>query len=174
MSQSRTIVYFDKTGPENTKELAGIVAARVAAGGIDAVAVATGSGETARVLARALPAGTRLYAVNYQPPKNGPDPEIRKEAEGLGVVFMPPKPVVRYLKDVQGQSPDSFRRLGQGMKVAFEIVMQATEVGHLKKGEKVIGVGGSSRGADVAVVAVAAGPDEITDLWISEILAKPL
>jgi hypothetical protein len=172
MSTTRSITYFERTGPENTEELARIVASRVSEGGIDAVAVATGTGATALAVAKAVAKGTRIYGVNYQPPKNQPDEDIRKEAEGLGVVFMPPTPIVRYLKDVEGQSPDSFRRLGQGMKVAFEIIMQATEVGHLQAGERVIGVGGSSRGADVAVVAIAAAA--VSDLWISEILAKPI
>jgi hypothetical protein len=64
--------------------------------------------------------------------------------------------------------------LGQGMKVAVEVVMQAVEVGHIRSGAKVIGIGGSSRGSDVAIVARAAGPEELSRFWVSEILAKPL
>ena len=64
--------------------------------------------------------------------------------------------------------------LDQGMKVAVEVVMQAVEVGFIEKGDRVIGIGGTSRGSDVAIVARAAGPDNFSDMWVSEILAKPL
>ena len=129
-------------------------------------------------MAQSVPRDTRVYAVNFQSATwdrhTQPDREIQKEAEKLGVVFMPEKPVALYLKEVEGHSPDSLRLLGQGMKVAVEGVMQAVEVGHIQTGSKVIGVGGSSRGADVAVVAIAAGPDELKKMWVSEILAKVL
>ena len=87
---------------------------------------------------------------------------------------MPDKPVAKYLKDIDGHSPDTLRCFGQGMKVAVEVIMQAVEVGHIQSGETVIGVGGSSKGSDVAIVARAAGPGNLSEMWISEILAKPL
>ena len=174
MSKERKIIYFEKTGSANTVELAGIVANRVEEGDIDAIAVATGTGGTALAIVEAVPKGTRVYAVNFQSASKKPDAEIRAKAEARGAVFMPTEPVAKYLKDVEGHSPDSLRRLGQGMKVSCEVVMQATEVGHLKKGERVIGIGGTSRGADVAIVALAAGPAALSDLWVSEVLAKPL
>jgi hypothetical protein len=173
-----SITYFKSTGERNTEELSRIVGERVQRGDIEAVAVATTSGRSALVIAQALPKGTRVYGVNFQSAHwdvhAKPDPEIRKKAENLGVVFMPDKPVVTYMKDIPGHSPDSFRRLGQGMKVAVEVVMQAVEVGHIRSGAKVIGIGGSSRGSDVAIVARAAGPEELSRFWVSEILAKPL
>jgi uncharacterized protein len=165
-------VYFANRGKENTDEIARIVTERLAEGDVTAVVVATTSGYSALTIGRAVPEGTRVYGVNFQ---NGDklDKEIRQEAEKSGVKFMPDKPVARYIRDVEGHSPDSLRCLGQGMKVSVEVIMQAVEVGHVKPGERVIGVGGSSRGADVAIVAVAQGPDNLSGLWVSEILAKP-
>jgi hypothetical protein len=173
-----SITYFRTPGQQNTEELTKVVAERIKRGGIDAVAVATTSGRSAFTVARAMPEGTRVYAVNFQAgyagPSRQPDPKVRQEAEELGVVFMPEEPVARYLKDISGHIPDTLRRFGQGMKVAVEVIMQAVEVGHISSGATAIGIGGSSRGSDVAIVAKAAGPDEFSRFWISEILAKPL
>ena len=174
--EKRTVTYFKQRGKENTEEVCRIVAERLSEGDIQAVAVATSTGFTALKMAEAVPIGTRVYAVNFQSSYwdkyTKPDEELQRKAEKLGVVFMPEKPVAKYLREVAGHSPDSLRLLGQGMKVAVEVVMQAVEVGHIHTGSKAIGVGGSSRGADVAIVAKAAGPDELNKLSVSEILAK--
>ena len=176
-SRERKVVYFPGKGPVNTEDVARIVAARLEAGDIEAVVAATSTGATALSLAQALPKGTRVYAVNFQAALWGkhtrPDTDIQAQAEELGVVFMPEKPVAKYLKEIDGHSPDSLRLLGQGVKVAVEVVMQAVEVGHIRTGARVIGVGGSDRGADVALVCLAAGSSELSKLWVSEILAKP-
>ena len=173
-----SITYFKKPGKQNTRELARIVDERLQKGDIEAVVVATTSGRSALEIAEATPEGIKVFAVNFQQAHWGkhdrPDPELRKKAEELGVVFMPDKPEVKYLKHIPGHSPDSLRRLGQGVKVAIEVVMQAAEVGHIATGAKVIGIGGTSRGSDVAIVARAAGPDELSRFWVSEVLAKPI
>lgn len=170
------IHYFKERGKGNTEEVCRIVAERLTAGDIAAVVVATTSGFSALKMAETVQKGTRIYAVNFQPSywdrHAKPDEELRRQAEELGVVFMPEKPRAKYLREIDGHSPESLRLLGQGMKVAVEVVMQAVEVGHIQAGTKVIGVGGSSRGADVAIVAFAAGADELNKLWVSEILAK--
>ena len=173
----RKITYFHATGSGNTKDIARIVAERAADGDIEAVIVASSTGNTALEVARAVSRATKVFAVNFQPAywdrHTRPDPETKKKAEALGAVFMPDSPTAKYLKDIPGHSADSLRLLGQGMKVAVEVIMQAVEIGHLSKGAMVIGTGGSSRGADVAIVARAAGPDDLSRFWISEILAKP-
>jgi hypothetical protein len=171
-------VYFKQKGKQNTEEVLGTVTQRLKRGDIEAVVAATSTGQTALQAARALPKGTRLIAANFQSAHWDkyvrPDPEIQREAEELGAVFMPETPVARYLDDVPGQAPGSFRRLGEGVKVAVEVVMQAVEVGLIPSGAKVIGIGGTSKGADVALVIRSAGPDEMSRLWVSEILAKPI
>jgi hypothetical protein len=174
----RSITYFSKPGPQNSEALAGLAAERAREGDIEAIVVATTSGRTALTVAGAVEPGTPVFAVNFQPPQwqkhAAPDPETRARAEALGVRFMPEEPVVRYLKEIPGHSPDSLRRLGQGVKVAVEAVMQAVEAGRISAGAKVIGMGGTSRGCDVALVVTAAGPDALNSLWVSEIIAKPL
>jgi hypothetical protein len=41
---------------------------------------------------------------------------------------------------------------GQGLKVAMEVGLMATNVGVLQRGERIISVGGTATGADTAVV----------------------
>ena len=175
-SSQCVVTYFDTRGKENTEAVCRIVSERLTEGDIEAVVVATSTGFSALKMAQTVPRGTRIYAVNFQKAywdkHTRPEEQLQLEAEKLGVVFMPEKPVAKYLREVPGHSPDSLRLLGQGMKVAVEVVMQAVEVGHIRTGDKVIGVGGSSRGADVAIVAIAAGPAEMKQFWVSEILTK--
>ena len=70
--------------------------------------------------------------------------------------------------------------LGQGLKVAVEVILIAVDEGVVKPRQEVIGVGGTERGADTAIVAKAAssrdmlGPDFRKRLEIREILAMPL
>ena len=172
----KTIAYFSEKGKGNTEDVMRIVSERLREGGIEAVVVATTSGATALKAAQILPQGTRIIGVSFQPaywkqharPKRG----IRRKAEELGVTFMPEEPTARYLKDISAHVPDTLRRMGQGMKVAVEVSMQAVEVGLIAPGARVISCGGSSKGADAAIVVQAAS--ELSGVWISEILAKPL
>ena len=169
----KTISYFDAKGTANTKDLAGIVVDRLKGGDITAVAVATTSGGTALAFAEAVSGSVPVFGLNFQN-SDKLHPDIKQKAEAAGAVFMPDEPVAKYIKEIAGHSPDSLRCFGQGMKVAVEVIMQAVEVGHIASGDKVIGIGGTSRGADVAIVARAAGGDNLSGLWVSEILAKPL
>jgi uncharacterized protein len=66
------------------------------------------------------------------------------------------------------------RTFCQGMKVVHEILLMATNGGCVADGEKVIVVTGTGRGADTAVVAIAAPSTRLYDLHITEIICKPL
>jgi hypothetical protein len=50
----------------------------------------------------------------------------------------------------------------------------AADGGHVARGEEVIVVSGTGRGADTAVVAIASTSNKVHDLHITEILCKPL
>ena len=174
----KSITYFTAKGRQNTDALMEVVAERLKEGGIEAVVVATTSGRSALRAAEMLPRGTRIIGAHFQAaywdeyPK--PDEATQKKAEALGVKFMPKEPTAKYLKDISESVPNTLRRLGQGMKVAVEVAMQAVEVGHVAKGAKVISIGGTGKGSDVAIVVEAAGSADFSRLWVSEILAKPL
>ena len=66
------------------------------------------------------------------------------------------------------------RTICQGMKVCVETVLMATDGGHVSRGEEVIAVAGTARGADTAVVAIASTSTRLHELHITEILCKPL
>jgi hypothetical protein len=145
---------------------------RIKEGDVRAVVVATTSGASALAVAEAMPKGVSVYGISHQP-TDRVDPEIKEKAQALGAVFLPDEPAVMYLKDIDGHVPDAFRRLGQGMKVAIEVAMQAVETGFIDPGTGVISLGGSSKGIDTAIVIKASGPQSFSDVWVSEILAKP-
>ena len=66
------------------------------------------------------------------------------------------------------------RTICQGMKVVHEILLMAANGGCVESGEKVIVITGTGRGADTAVVAIAAPSTRLFDLHITEIICKPL
>ena len=72
-----------------------------------------------------------------------------------------------------------FYTMGQGFKVAVEVVLTAVACGVLEPYQDVIGVGGTSRGADTALVLRATYPatvlskDPSKTLEIREIIAMP-
>jgi hypothetical protein len=68
---------------------------------------------------------------------------------------------------------DTLRIFGPGMKVACEVVMMAADSGDARTDEDVIAIGGTSRGADTAVVLKPVNTHNFFDLKIREILCKP-
>ena len=62
----------------------------------------------------------------------------------------------------------------QGFKVCFEIVLMATDAGHVKSGEQIIAIAGTGRGSDTALVMQAASSQHLKKLRVNEILCKPL
>jgi hypothetical protein len=74
----------------------------------------------------------------------------------------------------------SFYAFGQGFKVAIEVILIAADKGEISLYEDVIGVGGTGRGTDTAIIARATTSKEIftedhsKKLEIREILAMPL
>ncbi|NLB53246.1 MAG: hypothetical protein GX808_09995, partial [Syntrophomonadaceae bacterium] len=67
----------------------------------------------------------------------------------------------------------TLRMLGQGVKVAVEIAVMSLDAGLIPYGEDIISIGGSSRGADAAIVIRPAHSNHIFDTEIREIIAMP-
>jgi len=65
------------------------------------------------------------------------------------------------------------RRLGQGLKVCCEIVMEAVDAGLVPEGEEVVAIGGTARGWDVVAIIRAAASKRFLQLSVLEIWAKP-
>jgi len=67
----------------------------------------------------------------------------------------------------------ALRLLGEGTKVAVEISMMAADAGAVSTQKRVISVGGSTSGADSALILQPANTHRFFDLRIDEILCKP-
>ena len=67
---------------------------------------------------------------------------------------------------------DTLKRFGQGTKVAVEVAVMAADAGALS-GRDIIAVGGSSRGADTALVVKPVHAARIFELKVREIVCKP-
>lgn len=66
------------------------------------------------------------------------------------------------------------RMFSQGMKVVFEIIYMAADAGLLPMDEDVIAIAGTGKGADTAIVAKPAHSGDLFDLYVKDIIAKPI
>jgi len=62
----------------------------------------------------------------------------------------------------------------QGMKVCVEVIAMAVDHGLVPKGAEVIGIAGTGRGANTAIVATASGSTRLFEMDIRRVLAMPL
>jgi uncharacterized protein len=178
----RKIVYFEKPGPTNTDETLQLAAEEAAARGITKVLLASTRGDTAR-RAAAMFAGTDVTLVIVPHQFGFTDeqyfsPELVSELEQQGhrVHF---GTMLFHTDGLYGSGAAEamamvLRTVCQGMKVCVEIVLMACDAGLVARGEEVMVVTGTRRGADTAVIAIAASSHQLHDLHITEILCKPL
>ncbi len=185
MSEVRAVV-FDKPGKENTEATLQAAARRAGELGIEEFVVATSTGRTAlqaaatcggKVVGVHLSAG--LWAVYV-----GPDPEIVRQAEAKGVRFLTATHTLMGGVDTAvqkkfGGTPAAdfiahvLYLFGQGTKVAVEVVVGAADAGLLSMEREVIGIAGTSEGADTALVIKPAYSHDFFDLRVCEVIAKP-
>jgi len=188
--------YFDEPGEENTDDVVEAVRKRLPATGIRHVVVASTRGRTAVKFAEALGREIRLISVSepqyireWGSPWPIMDPRCRTRLNELGVTVLDNAPYVFHSSVLENSKwpqatpeillREAFYTLGQGFKVAVEVVLTAVACGVLEPYQDVIGVGGTSRGADTALVLRATYPamvfskDPAKRLEIREIIAMP-
>ncbi len=178
-----TIVYFEEPGQQNTQDTLELALERARARGIKKVVLASTRGETAILAARLFAdSGIKMIVVPHQygflrDGQRFPQeliPELEKQ--GHRVYF---GTMLFHTDDFYGSRVPSMlamvlRTFCQGMKVAHEILLMATNGGCVTAGEKVIVITGTGRGADTAVVAIAAPSTRLHELHVTEIICKPL
>ncbi|MFQ6076269.1 MAG: pyruvate kinase alpha/beta domain-containing protein [Candidatus Bathyarchaeia archaeon] len=192
----REVYFFDEPGEQNTDDVVEAVAKRVEAGGIGHVIVASTSGETATRFAKALEGKAKIFCVSEAPYRREWNeewpclkPRYREELEKLGVTIIDRVSYVFHSSvlenaKLEGVAPEQLVKetlysLGQGLKVAVEVVLIAVSQGYVEPYQDVIGVGGSGEGADTAAVIHATYPAQIFHkesgkrLEIREIIAMP-
>lgn len=183
----REVIYFKKTGPENT-EVCLEVLKKAQAEGYKYFVVASTTGETGVKAARLLSEReANLVVVGHCVGFRGPNvdeflPENYQEiVKHGGKVFK--GTILTHSLDTsiaeqfKGSAPtlliaNSLRRLGQGLKVCCEIVMEAVDAGMIPEGEEVVAVGGTARGADTVALLRAAASKRFLSLVVLEIWAK--
>jgi hypothetical protein len=160
----RTIEYFEERGKANTERTLELACQQAREAGIRSIVLASTRGYTA---------GKALEIC----------PDLNLIAVGIGRTSFPVGQAERFqrmgklifAREVDyTYSPDTqtaFRRFGQGTKVAVEVVVCAVRAGLVEEGERVIGIGGSSHGADTALVVDASW--DFSGVHISEIICKP-
>jgi hypothetical protein len=182
------IVYFAKPGEENTDETLRLAKLRAEELGIKTILVASTTGDTA-LKAMEVFKGTRVVVVSHFTGMKGPNiqeftEENRQKLLSAGVPLltathtfsglgraMRKKFGMHLFEEVMA---NTLRLFGQGMKVVCEITMMAADAGLVRTDEDIMVIGGSSRGADTAVVLRPVNSEDFFDLKIKEILCKPL
>jgi len=207
---ARPCVYFERPGKKNTDKVVQVVMERLAEGDVKTVVIASTTGYTAfkfsealqgrdagsavtrtdvRLISVAEGALIREWGTEYPSLKA----EDKQELERRGVVvadrvsYLLHSSLLDYAFDSEWRfpSPEEITKMtlyafGQGLKVAVEVVLMAVACGFLEPFQKVIAVGGTSRGADTAIVVNATYPNHFfsKDLakrfTVYEILCKPL
>lgn len=171
----KPIVYFDRPGQENTDEVLNVVRTRLDEGDVSKIIVATTKGITGLRFAKAFKGKAEVIAISHEKMEI----DYRKEMEELGA-----KPAEGSHLPFHAKGMDVVREtlftMGQGFKVALEIVLIATDMGLVPPYNRLIAVGGTARGADTAIVArstttaEAFTRDETKRLEVREILCMPL
>ena len=176
------IVYFEAPGRRNTEETLRLVAERAKARGINKIVLASTRGDTARLAAERFDgSGIKIVVVPHQygfseeqrvPSELVSDLERKGHCVHFGTMLF-------HTDGFYGMTTPSvmatlLRTFCQGMKVCVEIILMAVDGGCVATGEKVIAVTGTGRGADTAVVVIAAPSNKLNELHITEIICKPL
>jgi len=179
-------MYFEQPGKVNTRSTLAIAFERARELGVDEVVLASTSGETA-FAALELFGGFRITAVTYHSGFLEPFKPImlyrtRKQLEEKGVAVISATHALSGVeravaKKYGGVYPalliaDTLKLFGQGTKVAVEVSIMAADAGTLS-GKDIVAIGGSSKGADTALVIKPANQSNLFDLRVREIICKP-
>lgn len=179
-------MYFKQKGKENTDKTLQLAFNRAEELGINEVVVASSGGDTAYktlgIFKGFSITSVSTHAGSREPFKTNISDEIKTDLEKRGVrVIIATHALSGIERSLfqkhQGSYPvlimaDTLRLFGHGTKVAVEVTVMAADAGALT-GNDIIAIGGSSRGADTALVVKPAGQSSFFDMRIREIICKP-
>lgn len=152
-----TTVYYEEPGKKNTETTLNIAKERAEELGIKTIIVSSTAGYTAKLaLEKFNDEEYQLIVVGF--PKGFPE-NLKNELESKGHKVLFPND---YKFDHPDEAWELLRRFGEGMKVAVQEVLMATEAGMVEEGEEVIALGGTGAimfpeggGSDLAIVMEA-------------------
>ena len=187
MSRRRETVYFEEPGKANTGEALRLARERAEELGIRSVVVASSTGETGAEASRVFK-DFNLVVVTSVTGYARPDevrmrPEHRSmiEANGGRVVTAAHafggvgRAIHNKFGTIQADEvvASVLRLFSEGFKVACEVACMAVDAGLIRTDEEVIAIGGSSGGADTAVVVKPSNTHALFDMRVREIICKP-
>ncbi len=181
------IVYFPEPGQGNTEEVLQIAKRRAEELGIKTFIVASTRGNTA---ARAVEVfeGAKVVVVTHFTGFRGPNIQEfsegnRQKVRAKGGIILTATHAFSGLSRAMRKKfnmylfeevvANTLRIFGEGMKVACEITLMAADAGLVRTDEDAIAIGGTSRGADTALVLRPVNTQDFFDLRVKEILCKP-
>ena len=181
-------VYFEKPGPENTDETLRLAKERAESLSVKNIVVASTTGATGVKASEIFGEGYNLVVVTHvtgfrEPNVQELTPENRAILERRHVKIVTAahsfggigRVVHKKFGSVQidGVIAQVLRLFGQGMKVACEIACMAADAGFIRTDEDAISIGGTSRGADTAILLRPSNTHTFFDMKIKEIICKP-
>ena len=185
----RRVVYFEKTGRENTESCLQVVKNAIQEGNYKHLVVASTEGDTGVLFSEAVrDLGINTVVVTHSAGfkaanthEMSPETRVKIESTGARVytgTMITHSVETAFASKFSGISPtlivaQTLRRFGEGTKVCCEIVMMAVDAGLVPEGEEVLAVAGTGRGADTVTVLRAAASKRFLELKVLEILAKP-
>ena len=167
--------YFERPGPANTEAVLEAVSRRLDEGDVRLVVVSSTSGKTGLKIIEVLREKARVIVVSYEKLKPG----IKDKILELGGAVIEEADLPLHKRGMD-KIRNALYMLGQGFKVAVEVILIAVDEQVVKHGQEVIGVGGTERGVDTAIVAKATSSKDILGPGIGrrfevrELIAMPL
>lgn len=180
-------VYFKTPGAENTHRTLTLAAERARQLKIHTILIATTSGDSAALAVRTF-AEEEVIAVTHAAGFKDANtqeltPQNRAVIEAAGAKILTCQHALGGVnravrKQLGGIETDeiianTLRIFEQGMKVIPEIAMMAADAGLVRTGEPVICIAGSSRGADMAAVALPVNTYAFFEIKILETICRP-
>jgi hypothetical protein len=187
--QESKIFYFDNKGPINTEKTLDIALECCRERKIQNIVVASSTGETALKLHEKVTAEIDITMVTYSAGSRFPE-EVNLFLENRDEIMTKGITIVRGMHALSATEKgfqnkyknnmlplnivaDSLRMFCHGVKVCVEIAIMAAEAGYILPDQDVVGIAGSHRGADTAVVLKPAYAANMFETKIRALLCMP-
>ena len=186
---TRETYYFPKPGPENTEFCLDLLEKAVGLGYQHLVVASTTGASGAQAAQRLeMAPGLNLVVVGHSVGFKGPNIDefqeehyqeiVRGGGRVLKATILTHSLDTAIAEQFKGSAPtmliaNTLRRLGQGVKVCCEIVMEAVDAGLIPEGEEIVAAAGTARGWDTVCIIKSAASKRFLQLSVLEIWGKP-
>ena len=184
----RRTVYYEKPGKEDTETTLKLAKAYADTSGIRDIVVASTTGETGAAAARLFKGCNVVVVTHHAGFSELGVHELTEEnrkriltdgariVTGTHALSGVERDVRRRFGTMQPLEliANTLRLMGEGTKVCVEIALMAADAGLISGGMDVIAIAGTGHGADTALVIHPAHSNNSFDLYVDEVITKPL